>query len=171
MTAARPVDEFWQSFLDTLSSAARRDRPDSPDRPDRPDRPDDVFGFGDSPGMADELGHLVAAGEKTATASALWPIEHGVESMPTVGDLSVVLDGSGDPLCVIETVTVDVVPFDEVDEEFARAEGEGFVSVADWREAHWNYYSRTLRHLDLEPTQEMPVVCERFRVVYPELSA
>lgn len=162
MTASPSVDEFWQTFLDSLPDADRRDAPD---------RPDDVFGFGDSPGMADELGRLVVAGEKTATASALWNIEHGDDSMPAVGDLSVVLDGSGTTRCVIETVAVDVVPFDEVDEAFARAEGEGFESVADWREAHWNYYTRTLADLDVEPTQEMPVVCERVRVVHAELSA
>lgn len=158
MTATPSLDEFWQSYLDSLPDADRRDAPD---------RPDDVFGFGDSPGMADELGRLVAAGEKTATASALWTIQYGDESMPAVGDRSVVLDGSGDPLCVIETVGVDVVPFEEVDEAFARAEGEGFESVTDWREAHWDYYQRTLRALDMEPTEGMPVVCERFRVVYP----
>ncbi|MFC5970909.1 ASCH domain-containing protein [Halomarina salina] len=148
------VDEFWSAFLDGVPDESA------------PDGYDNVFSFGDSPELADELGALVVAGEKTATAEARWTFEAEGERAPAPGDYSVVLDGSGDPLCVVETVEVRVVPFDEVDEAFARDEGEGYESVEEWREDHWQYFSRTLSAHDRSPTERMPVVCERFRVVY-----
>jgi uncharacterized protein YhfF len=79
----------------------------------------------------------------------------------------VVLDGNGEPLCIIETTEVEVRRYDEVDERFAREEGEGDFSLEYWREAHWRFFSRNLPHIGKEPTPDMPLVCERFRVVHP----
>jgi uncharacterized protein YhfF len=45
--------------------------------------------------------------------------------LPQKGDLSVVLGGSGNPVFVIETVNVVILPFNEVSEQFAFEEGEG----------------------------------------------
>jgi uncharacterized protein YhfF len=150
------IDGFWARYLATLPSDAVK-----------PERYDTVS-FGDSPEMADELGRLVVTGVKTATAAALWEYEHEGDEPPEAGDHSVVVDGAGEPLCVVETVDVTVVPFDEVDRQFAVDEGEGFESVADWRDAHWRFWSRTLPAIGRTPSEQMPVVCERFRVVYPE---
>jgi hypothetical protein len=33
-------------------------------------------------------------------------------------------------------------------------------------EAYWRFFSRTLPNVGREPTKEMPLVCERFRVIY-----
>lgn len=123
-------------------------------------------GWGDSPDVADELGALISSGTKTATCSALWEYEADGEALPEVGTKTIVLDGKGDPLCIIETTEVEVRPFDEVDERFAYEEGEGNRSLDYWREAHWRFFSRTLPNIGKEPTPDMPLVCERLRVVY-----
>lgn len=122
--------------------------------------------FGDSPEMADELGALIVGGRKTATCSAVWEWEAEGKALPAVGLKTVVLDGAGAPLCVIETTEVTVVPFDEVDADFAREEGEGDLSLAYWREAHWRYFSRALPKIGRAADAKMPLVCERFRLVY-----
>jgi len=62
---------------------------------------------------------------------------------------------------------VEVVRFDEVSEEFAAAEGEGDRSLAFWREAHWAAFSREFEGMQRSPQPDMPVVCERFEVVFP----
>jgi uncharacterized protein YhfF len=116
--------------------------------------------------MADELGALISAGTKTATCSALWEYEAEGEPLPRVGTKTIVLDGKGDPFCIIETIEVEVRPFDDVDERFAYEEGEGDRSLRYWRDAHWRFFSRTLPKIGKEPTLNMPLVCERFRVVY-----
>ena len=124
-------------------------------------------GFGDGPELADRLGSLVLAGVKTATCSALWEWEAAGDPLPQAGLLTVVLGGEGRPRGIIETLEVRVVPFDQVDGEFAREEGEGDRSLDYWRRAHWNYFQRTLSRLGLAPAPDMPLVCERFRLVYP----
>ena len=149
------IEAYWQSYLNTLPV-------DSPVR----DEQYAAEGWGDSPRMADELGALIASGTKTATCSALWEYEAEGEPLPSVGLKTIVLDGNGDPLCIVETTEVKVRPYDEVDARFAYEEGEGDRSLAYWRDAHWRFFSRTLPNVGREPTTEMPLVCERFRVIY-----
>jgi uncharacterized protein YhfF len=149
------IEAYWRGYLDTLPA-------DSPVREEQ----HEAEGFGDSSQMADELGALIVSGTKTATCSALWEWEAEGSSLPEVGQKSIVLDGNGDPLCIIETTEVEVRPFNEVDAQFAYEEGEGDRSLEYWREAHWRFFSRTLPNIGKEPTPDMPLVCERFRVIY-----
>jgi uncharacterized protein YhfF len=109
---------------------------------------------------------LVVAGIKTATCSAPWEYEAEGTRPPQAGELAIVLNGADEPLCIIETVEVTVRPYNEVDVQFAHDEGEGDRSLAYWRDAHWTFFSRTLPKIGRVPTQTMPLVCERFRVVY-----
>jgi hypothetical protein len=50
--------------------------------------------------------------------------------------------------------------------EFAVSEGEGDRSLEYWREAQRRYFTRECQSAGREFTEDMPVVCERFRVVY-----
>ena len=45
--------------------------------------------------------------------------------MPETGLKTIVLDGNGDPRCIVETTEVEVRPYGEVDARFAYEEGEG----------------------------------------------
>jgi uncharacterized protein YhfF len=58
--------------------------------------------------MADELGELIACGIKTATCSALWEWEAEGNPIPQKGQLTVVVDGEGHPLCIVETTEVTI---------------------------------------------------------------
>ena len=132
---------------------------------DLPAVPPEAWAFGATPDHANGLLALVLAGTKTATASALWDYEAAGDPIPHVGEFSIILDGDAKPKAVIETTDVRIVPFDEVDADHAHAEGEGDRSLAYWREVHeqfWRDYSENPR--GFEP--DMPVVCERFRVIY-----
>ena len=129
----------------------------------------EAFSFGDSSAMADELGKLVLAGIKRATAGSVWSYES--TGVPKPGDLSVVTDSNGTPLCIIETVQVDIVPFSAVSEEFAATEGEGDGSLDYWRKAHFEYFTRECESSGRSFDQEMLLACERFRVVHPRASS
>ncbi|CAL8980159.1 hypothetical protein CELL_03437 [Cellulomonas sp. T2.31MG-18] len=126
-----------------------------------------VWSFGDSPQLADELLELVLAGRKTATAGALGDYEAAGEALPQVGDVSIVTDGSGAPRVVLRATQVDVVPFDEVGAEHAALEGEGDRSLEQWRRDHEAVWRRRLPAEPFDP--RMPMVLERFEVVYPTL--
>ena len=79
---------------------------------------------------------------------------------------TIVLDSNHNPLCIVETTEVEVKPYDEVDARFAYEEGEGDRSLEYWREVHWRVFSRTLTGIGKEPATDMPLVCERLRVIY-----
>jgi uncharacterized protein YhfF len=127
----------------------------------------EAFHFGDTEELADSLAKLVLSGVKRATAGSVWSLQAEGKRLPQPGDLSVVTDWAGSPLCIIETLAVDIVPFDEVTAEFAATEGEGDGSLAFWREAHTRYFTRECARIGREFKQDMPVACERFRVVFP----
>jgi uncharacterized protein YhfF len=113
------------------------------------------FAFGDGPRLADELLDLVIRGLKTATCST--------EDEPNTskpGECWIVLDGRGEPACVIETTEVTYRRYNEVDAAFAYEEGEGDRSLAYWREAHRNYFGRQGKF-----REDMMLMCERFRLV------
>jgi uncharacterized protein YhfF len=149
------VHKYWEGFLSSLG-------PDSPYRA----KAYIAEGWGDSPELADELGALIAQGAKTATCSALWEWEAEGKPVPEAGYITVVLDGRGQPLCIVETIEISIRKYNEVDAEFAREEGEGDLSLNYWRAAHENYFSRVLRKIDKEFSEDMPLACERFRLIY-----
>lgn len=152
---------------ETLSAfwAARRD-----EAPELPETVPEAWAFGATPDHADGLLDLVLRGIKDGTASSMWDYEATGDPLPEVGEHSVILDGRGEPRAVIETTDLRVVPFDQVGEEHARAEGEGDRTLAYWRAAHeryWREHSENPR--GFEP--DMPVLCERFRLLWPRPSA
>ena len=114
------------------------------------------FAFGDSPELADELLELVLIGKKTATC---WTANEGDKGV-VVGKRWIVKDGQGRPSAVLETREVTRRRFGEVDAAFAYDEGEGDRTLADWREAHTDYFTRRS-----EFSPDMELYCERFRLV------
>jgi len=123
--------------------------------------------FSDNEKDANELAQLVLAGEKRATSPSLWWFEANGESIPAEGDLEVVTNWDGEAQCIVETTKVEIVPFNEISEEYAQTEGEGDKSLDYWRHVHWAYYQRELRDTDFDRVEDMPIVCMRFRVVFP----
>lgn len=152
-TLSPEVAAFWRGFL------AADGRDDATPLMD-------VFHFCDNEPDAIELADLVLAGTKIGTASLVWMYEARGEPVPAAGDLSIVTDWHGAPLCVIETTRVAVLAFDAVDAAFAASEGEGDRSLEHWRRVHWEFFRRECTRLGRTPGGDMPVVCENFRVVY-----
>lgn len=126
----------------------------------------EAFYFGDSEALANELAELVLRGTKRATTAALWAYEAEGQPLPRPGDLSIVTDWGGRPVCVIQTRSVEVVPFDQVSAEFAATEGEGDGSLDFWREAHRAFFGRECAAAGRVFAESMPVVCIDFDVVY-----
>ena len=97
----------------------------------------ECFSFGDSPEMADELLALVLAGKKTATVSVV--LED--EQTPSVGDLSLVIDGHGNPACVIKTVHLETVKFCDLTWDMVKREGED-ENFEQWKSGNIRYCPR-----------------------------
>jgi uncharacterized protein YhfF len=129
--------------------------------------PPPAWSFGDEPELAETLLAAVLAGDKTATSSALWDYNDEGAPLPVVGELSILLDGERHPRALIRTTSVETTTFDEVDDDFAAAEGEDDRTLESWRAGHEAYFRRTLGE-GREFSEDMPVVCERFELLYPK---
>jgi len=150
------VADLWKAFLASGTKDAE----------EAAGAPYESWAFCGGGPMADELVELVLAGTKRATAGALWSYEHEGAAIPQPGDFSVVFDARGVARCVIRATQCDVVPFGQVSAEFAAAEGEGDLSLEYWRKGHWRFFTAELAEFGRVPEADMPVVCERFEVVF-----
>jgi uncharacterized protein YhfF len=105
-----------------------------------------------------ELVDAVLEGRKTATAG-LWSdyVAEGA-ALDSAGDRCVLLGYDDEPVAVVEITEAKLVAASEIDEQFARDEGEGFESVDDWRVAHEQFFDQPI-------TPDMRVVAVRFKVV------
>lgn len=120
------IDQFWKEFVAATGI----------------DGPYEAWAFGgeDDRELATELALLVRDGPKRATAGLLDDHEQEGDPLPVPGELSVILDGAGRPVCVIRNTEVDMRRFGDVDEAFAWDEGEGDRTLASWRQIHVDHF-------------------------------
>lgn len=142
------IQEMWEGFVATEGIDAEYT----------------AWAFGDDslPELATELGLLVRDGPKRATAGLYSHYVEEEEPLPEVGDYSVILDGQGEPLCIVQTTEIEVRPFGEVDARFAWDEGEGDRTLEWWRAAHIRFFKR----LGTDMTEDTRMVLERFELVF-----
>ncbi len=149
------ADAFWRRYV-----AASGDDPEPAYA--------DVSRFGDSEELADELIALVLEGRKRATAGSVAEYEAEGEKLPEAGDRWIVCDGRFRPRAVIRTREVRVGPLSSVDDAFAWDEGEGDRTRASWLRDHTAYFTRAHARLGIPFHPDIPVVFERFEVLYQE---
>jgi uncharacterized protein YhfF len=101
--------------------------------------------IGTSTADADEGAAAILSGTKTLTSSPFWEFADG--RIPFVGALSVLLNGSRQPVAIVETTRIEVMPFSAISDELAFAYGEGERTAAWWRKfmGHW-YRGSASRH-------------------------
>lgn len=118
--------------------------------------------FGAQP---DYLAQQVINGMKTATCSGHIFYELEKEPLPAVNDYSVVVNSLDEPVAIIRTSEVSIMPMNEVPESFARAEGEGDLSYEYWYRVHKEFFTMALKEHNLSFSDDMPLVCERFELI------
>lgn len=118
--------------------------------------------FGGSP---DELAQLVINGVKSATCSGHIFYEIENEALPKVDDYSIVLNSKEEPVCIIRTSEVTIMPMNEVPVDFAYAEGEGDRSYKYWKDVHIAFFTSALKEVGLAFSEDMLLVCERFELI------
>lgn len=143
------IGEFWDAFVVATGI----------------DGPYEAWAFGgpSAGDMATQLALLVRDGPKRATTALAAQHEAEGEPLPNVGDLNVILDGRADPECVIRTTQVEIFRFGDVDEDFARDEGEDDRAPASWRSTHERFFAQTDTRVD----NDTLVVLERFELLWP----
>ena len=148
-------DQYWQEFLSTLPAGSPYHS-----------KSYIAEGWGDGPEMADELGALIATGIKTQPAvlygngkrrtNRLLKREQSPLSWMEAGSRCASSRASRSQ-SVSTTKWMLILP-----EKKAKAT----CSLAYWREAHRRFFSRSLPKVGREFSEDMPLVCERFHVIY-----
>ena len=123
--------------------------------------------FGDSAELADELNDLVVHGPKRATAELVDEFAARDEPLPRVGSHWVACDGAGAPRVVLRSTELRIGTIADVDEAFARDEGEGDRTLATWTAEHRRYWARTCAARGVVFRDDDEIVLERFAVVWP----
>ena len=118
-----------------------------------------AWSFGDTPEMADELAELVAKGIKTASCSSLSSFKHE-DAAPAIGGYSIILNSKGGPVCVIRVISMRIIRYCDVDQDFARKEGEGHLSLRYWMQGHKDFFQR-----EGSFDEAMELVAEEFELV------
>lgn len=121
--------------------------------------------MGSTEEIASDLLSLILTGMKTATTSCLLGYQAANEKIPKTGDLSIVTDWNGTPSCVIETMNVIILPFNEMTFEICKKEGEDSC-LQSWQTTHFDLFTNEGKELGYAFTWNSPVVFEEFRVVY-----
>ena len=104
---------------------------------------------------ADKLVKLVLDGKKTATTSLF-----EFDSLPTVGDVSILTDSNNNDMCILKTKKVIVTEFKNITWDIAKLEGEN-KSLEEWRKVHIDYFSK----INTNFNDNTKVIFEIFEVI------
>ncbi|WP_207694784.1 hypothetical protein DOK67_0000711 [Enterococcus sp. DIV0212c] len=128
----------------------------------------EVWAFGNSPKMADELLAHVLKREKTGTSSLhlLYKLGLEDEQIPEVGSYSVLLDGADQAQAIICTKVVDILPYSQISDVHAYLEGEGDRTLSYWRRVHQPFFEQALEEYELTFSEDLLIVYEVFELVF-----
>jgi uncharacterized protein YhfF len=146
------VDTFWKEFLmNTNKNFSLKHTGDW------------CFGLPES--ETNYLNSLILSGKKEATTSCFLAYEIENEPLPQVGEFDILTDLSGNPLCVLLTTAVTILPFKDVTFEICKREGEND-TLESWQNEHRQFFIKEGNELGYKFTDDTLVVFEDFKVVY-----
>ena len=122
-----------------------------------------AMSIGGTRDQADEGAALILQGIKTATSSPFRDYPDG--RIPFAGALSVLLDGKGQPVGIVETTKVETIRFGDVTEAMARAYGEGERTLAWWRRVMGDWYRTKASREGQAFSEEDEIIWEWIAVV------
>lgn len=146
------VEEFWYSFLE------KSGRPK--DERYAGELSLESLGFANDAQIA-----LMLSGKKSAffTSLATYAIDN--EELPLADECYIVLDRSGAPRCVIELLSVQIVPFNEVTWDMAMLEGEDS-DLKSWQEKHREYLEEEAEIVGFNFEDNIKLVFQKFHTIY-----
>lgn len=146
------IDEYWNNFIEKTGRSSE-------------DKCAGDLNFEAKGFVGDEMIALVLGNKKTAffTSWATYAIDQ--EPLPVSGELYVVLDRANTPRCIIETESVNIIPFNEVTWNMAQQEGED-ENIEQWRERKREYLEDEGAVLGFDFTPDIKLVFQTFKVIW-----
>ena len=87
------------------------------------------------------------------------------EPIPISGELYIVVDNNDEPVCVIETQSIEIIPFEEISWQMAKLEGEDN-SFEEWKNKQIAIISDEGDILGFEFSTDIRMVFQTFTVIY-----
>lgn len=147
------ITKMWENYIDISGKDKKT--------------PFQSWHFCNNEADANELAELTRLGIKRATASLYKYYVLENEPVPKAGDLIVITNWNKEAVCIIEIEKVEILLFKDITEEHAWIEGEGDKSLEYWRKGHINFFTQETQALGIEFNEDIEVVFETFKVVYP----
>lgn len=141
-------DHIWTTFREAFPEFAHA--------------PQEAWQFGANP---DLLAQLVVDGQKTATSSYFASYLFEQERVPSVGDVSLILDQNEQPKVIIVNTKVVLQPYEQVDETIGYLEGEGTRDLAYWRHVHEPFFTQEASAINRTFSTQDLIVTEFFKVL------
>lgn len=119
----------------------------------------EVWKLGANKTESDYLFNLVKQGIKTAT-SYLYD-----ETFVEPSKYSILTNWDETEEIGLETISFCIVPFNDVTKEYALKEGEGAITLNEWKLVHKEFFTKRLALQGKEFSEDIKIVCEEFRIV------
>ncbi|QBQ07484.1 RNA-binding protein [Spiroplasma gladiatoris] len=148
----KKIEDFWLEFIDKNNL-------------EKIIKYSEYFYFGHTEELANNLLELVLSGKKKATSSVLKQFEIEKESLPEIGEYSIVTDYYNNPRCVIRTTNVRLIKYKNMTFEICKLEGED-KNLESWNYNHELFLKRIAKENNFEFNDELIIVFEEFELVY-----
>ena len=123
-----------------------------------------IYHFSTMKDEANESATLVQQGDKHTRSSLHALYEYEEKELPKVDDLSIVTDYEKNPVAIIQTTDVFVKPFNEIDESYARLDGNK--SLETWKKLYKERFEQDVKQSKIEFNENSLIVCEIFKTIY-----
>ena len=123
------------------------------------------FGFEAKGFFGTERLAALLAGKKTAAFFSYATFAVDNEELPVSDERYIVRGADGEPLCVIRTTRVQVIPYDQVSWELAQREGEDS-SIEEWRDRTRENLEEEGAVVGFDFAPDIRLVCVEFEVVF-----
>lgn len=151
---ARPMNEkekaLWLKYIEGL--------PES----ERPTDPHVEVAYAGNAEITDQLIELYLQKKKWAGSGLVEDYQSVGDPLPKVGNYWMLLRSNGEVACLLKTTSVEFFKYQEIPERVAIAEGEGDLSVADWKELHGKFFTPNLEKWGVKNLDEATVITEFF---------
>ena len=111
---------------------------------------------------------FIKEGEKVGTFSLPWLMESEKIPASHIGQPIILLSYDGKPEIVVQITDIEETTFGEIDYEVTKIDGPPVRDPEVWIPLHREYWNNILKPYGRSCTDDMPVIVERFKLVYSE---
>ena len=110
---------------------------------------------------------FIKTGEKVATFTLPWVNKWNNWCRACVGLPIVLVSTRGKPMMVVQITEVAETTFGAIDSSITSLDGPPVRETHVWMKLHRSYWNEVLKELGMFCSDDMPVLVEKFRPIYP----